>query len=239
MSEPVSIAARLAATVVVLRPAGDAGAPEILMVRRARGASFMADAFVFPGGRVDAADHVGAVNELGALRVAAARELLEEASVRVDSDALKVFARWITPSREPKRFDTYFFLADVPPNTIAVVDATEVTEHVWATAANLLRCHDAREIKLPPPTLRTLDDLATLGTIAAVMAWAASLPIVPIQPKLVAEEAAGETVVAIVLPWDPRYADEPGEGIAIAPSHPLAHGAGRYVLRDGRFWATS
>lgn len=229
-------APRLAATVVVLRPREAGGAPEILMVRRSRGASFMADAFVFPGGRLDDADHVGAEGELGPFRAAAARELYEEATVRVDAASLRPFARWITPSIEPKRFDTYFFVASVPAGANAVVDATEVTEHVWATASALLGKHDAGEIKLPPPTLRTLSDLAGHASIDAIFSWARSLPLVPIQPKLIGS-AAGE--LAIVLPWDPRYAEEPGEGIAIAASHPLAHGAGRYVLRDGRFWAAS
>src|SRR5712691_6478811 len=48
---------RPAATVVVLRD-GSAG-PEAFMVRRHEDTAFMGGAHVFPGGRVDAADHEG------------------------------------------------------------------------------------------------------------------------------------------------------------------------------------
>ena len=60
---------RPAATVVLLRPG--ASGPEVLMVRRHRGSSFMADAYVFPGGRVETSDGEGEA----AFAVAAAREL--------------------------------------------------------------------------------------------------------------------------------------------------------------------
>jgi 8-oxo-dGTP pyrophosphatase MutT (NUDIX family) len=219
----VSAEARLAATVVVLRPASS-GAPEILMVRRARKASFMADAFVFPGGRVDEADG-------GDLRAAAVRELREEADVTVEPASLRPLSRWITPSAEPKRFDTHFFLAAVAAGTEARVDAAEVTELIWADAAELLRRHEAGLIKLPPPTLRTLDELAAYASIEAIFAWAAQRPILPIQPKLVVGAH-----LEIVLPWHPSYATSEGEGDPIDPTSDLAFGTGRYLLRDGRFW---
>src|SRR5262249_11371062 len=97
MSSPP--APRPAATVVLLQPG--AHGPEVLMVRRTRAASFMADAYVFPGGRVDPEDGDGEPS----FAVAAARELREEVNLDVDPAALVPFARWITPSHEPKRFD--------------------------------------------------------------------------------------------------------------------------------------
>ena len=62
-----------AATVLLLR----AGDPfEIFMVRRARKAAFMADAMVFPGGRVDPTDSKAALHALCALdRAEAGRQL--------------------------------------------------------------------------------------------------------------------------------------------------------------------
>jgi 8-oxo-dGTP pyrophosphatase MutT (NUDIX family) len=88
---------RPAATVVVLRDSS--AGPEIFMVRRHHSVAFMAGAHVFPGGRVDAADHDAdphwcdgaseAARQLPdlpagdalAYHVAAARELFEEAGV--------------------------------------------------------------------------------------------------------------------------------------------------------------
>ncbi|MEO6953993.1 MAG: NUDIX hydrolase [Polyangia bacterium] len=213
--------ARQAATVVVLRPSC-AGAPQVLMVRRTRGASFMADAFVFPGGRVDEADGEGDVGH----RNAAARELFEEAAVRVEPCALVPLSRWITPSREPKRFDARFFVVAVPAGTEARVDEAEVTELLWATAAEILERQG--QMMLPPPTLRTLEELAPLPSIEAVLAHASAREVHAIQPKLLDDGL-------ILLPWDPEFAAAEGEGEGIAAAHPLAGGTTRYLYRDGRF----
>jgi 8-oxo-dGTP pyrophosphatase MutT (NUDIX family) len=102
-SDPRALTPDAASTVLVLRdaPAG----PEVFMVRRHEGTAFMAGAHVFPGGRVEAADHEGdatwcdgiahAVRQVNALpaaeaiayHVAAARELFEEAGVLLARDA--------------------------------------------------------------------------------------------------------------------------------------------------------
>ena len=85
---------RPAATIVVLRDAAEG--VEVFMVRRNFSIAFMAGAHVFPGGRVDAADHdadaawcdlprdldAGRGPSL-AFRVAALRELFEEAGVLI------------------------------------------------------------------------------------------------------------------------------------------------------------
>jgi 8-oxo-dGTP pyrophosphatase MutT (NUDIX family) len=218
---------RPAATVVVLRdsPAG----PEVLMVRRTRGASFMADAYVFPGGRVEPSDGEGEA----AFPIAAARELKEEASIEIDPSSLVLFAHWITPSAEPKRFDARFFVGALPPGQEARHDTVETVDSLWATPAEVLRRYQAGELKLPPPTIRNLEDLSSHPTVDAALAWARARPIAPILPKLVPIDAT----IAIVFPWDPEYPSLMGEGEAIDPSHAVAQGASRFVLNDGRWWA--
>ncbi len=81
-----------AATLVLFRENG--GAAEHLFVERAGTMSFAAGAIVFPGGRVDAGDHLLAAHfpELdtddAAARVAAIRETIEEAGVAVGFDTV-------------------------------------------------------------------------------------------------------------------------------------------------------
>jgi 8-oxo-dGTP pyrophosphatase MutT (NUDIX family) len=79
-----------AATVIVMREV-TGGPPELLMVERAAAMAFAGGALVFPGGRVDAGDHVLAAAIGGdsgdlAARIAAIRETLEEAGVAVGLD---------------------------------------------------------------------------------------------------------------------------------------------------------
>jgi 8-oxo-dGTP pyrophosphatase MutT (NUDIX family) len=225
-STPAYAEPRPAATVVLLQP-GPRG-PEVLMVRRHRASSFMADAFVFPGGRVDPADGEGEA----ALAVAAARELHEEAGLRIDPAALVPFARWITPSAEGKRFDATFFIAAAPAGQQAQHDSVETVEHLWATPSEVLERYQRGELKLPPPTIRTLEDLAVHAGVDEALVWARSRSVVPVLPKLVPVD----DTIAIVLPWDPEYAVLPGAGLAIDPQHPVARAPSRFVLREGRWW---
>lgn len=228
MSQPegAKSAARPAATVVVLRDRD--GGPEVLMVRRTRGASFMADSYVFPGGRVDPEDGSGD----DAFARAAARELHEEAALTVEPAALVRFARWITPSSEPKRFDAWFFVTAHPEGQVAHHDEHETVDSLWATPRALLDRQARGELKLPPPTICNLEDLSAHHTVAESLAWARARVVAAIQPKLV---PLGSTL-AIVLPWDPEYPSLPGEGSAIDPHHPVAQARCRFVLEEGRWW---
>ncbi len=221
---------RPAATVVVLRAGAAGGAPEVLMVRRNRGASFMADAYVFPGGRVDEADGLGQV----AFANAAVRELFEEAALRIPATALVEFANWITPSAEPKRFDAHFFVTSLAPGDTQVAkhDAAETVDALWATPAALLERYQAGQLKLPPPTICNLEDLAPHATVDEALEWARKRPFTAILPKLV----PSGTTLAIVLPWDREYLSLPGDGVSIDPNHPLARGRSRFVLEEGRWW---
>lgn len=74
-----------AATVVIFRNAPAGGAPELLMVQRAKEMRFAGGAAVFPGGRIDPEDRElalalapGADQEIAAARIAGIRETLEE-----------------------------------------------------------------------------------------------------------------------------------------------------------------
>ena len=77
-----------AATLVLFRDRAD-GPPEILMVERAAKMAFAGGAVVFPGGRIDAEDHVLAQRfpdidpDCAAARIGAIRETIEESVIPV------------------------------------------------------------------------------------------------------------------------------------------------------------
>lgn len=78
LSDPIP-----AATLVLMRERAD-GPPELLMTERTGQMAFAAGALVFPGGRIDADDHVTAGDKAvpdAAGRVAAIRETIEETGI--------------------------------------------------------------------------------------------------------------------------------------------------------------
>lgn len=230
--------ARPASTVIVLRPA-TREAYEVLLVRRNDKVAFMAGAFVFPGGRLDAADHApvpGArflsaparfadisTEQESPYRVAAVRELTEEANLAVTGDDLLPIAHWVTPEIEIRRYDTRFFLTLMPDGQEARHDGGETTELAWLTPTGAVdRCRRG-EIRLPPPTWTTLRQLEAHPTLEAVLDWARSVRIVRIMPGF----EKGERESMLTLPGDPLYPTIDGW---IVPEET------RFILEEGKGW---
>ena len=86
---------------------------------------------------------------------------------------------------------------------------------------------------MPPPTFVNLTHLAELGTLERVFAEARTRDLSPILPKFL---GSGESL-AILLPWDPLYAETPGEELPNSGArYPAMDGPSRIVRKDGR-WA--
>jgi 8-oxo-dGTP pyrophosphatase MutT (NUDIX family) len=186
----IETAPRDACTVILLR--GGADVLEVLLVQRNPQARFMGGAWVFPGGAV----------EPGESDVqAAARELQEEAALRVDPAALVAFSRWITPAEVKVRFDTRFFVAPLPGDQEPSIDGAECVAWRWATPAAALAAHRAGELLLVFPTIKHLEQLALFASADAVLAHARASEVRPVQPRVV---FTGETA-RILLPGDPGF----------------------------------
>ena len=168
-----AVTATPAASVILMR-----GEPfEVLMIRRAAKSSFVPDAWVFPGGSVDEADR--RATELETMRVAAARELREEAGIGIDPDELVWTSRWITPEGLPKRFDTYFFLARAPEGVEAVIDEHEAVDVVWVTPARAIE-----ELDIVFPTMKNLEAIGGFTSIDELLASRRGADIQPTRPRL-------------------------------------------------------
>ena len=165
-----------AATVVLLRQAS-AGV-ETLVMRRNPNLRVMGGMWVFPGGRVDAADHAGGTDAgrpddtYAAARKAAVREAHEEAGLRVDPQSLVPLSHWIPPPDFPHQLATWFFLAPAPPGAVRV-DGGEIAEHVWLSPSEAIRRHtEAGGSLFLPPTYVTLSNLLPFPTVTDALAAA-------------------------------------------------------------------
>ena len=75
------------------------------------------------------------------------------------------FDHWVTPAIYPMRFDTRFFIAELPARQIALAASEEVTHSVWLTpeeALSRMRRHD--DFPILPPTTTVLAELGQIPT---------------------------------------------------------------------------
>lgn len=175
-----------AATIVLLRPGRDGA--EVLLIQRPATMSFGAGLHVFPGGKVDPDDSLASpeappeeavaaarrlagnlsTGEAVAVHRAALRELREEAGVALAGiDRLAPIAHWTTPSFMPRRFSTWFFVADLPSGVVPVFAADEVAAHRWVTPSLALGQVAAGEIQMWVPTTSVLQRLVETGATTA------------------------------------------------------------------------
>lgn len=255
-NEEVTTPPRDAATVLLLRDG--TRALEVLMLRRNRESSVLADAFVFPGGKLDphdadpalapridldAAAMVSLLGEPGltpdharGLFVAACRETFEEANVLLSPQSAAVqrveraiaagtpfatalgdigvelsasrmhpWSRWITPrvpSMTNRRFDTRFFVAELPRGADVRHDEHEAVEARWLDPRDALARYWAGEMVLAPPQIQSLAHLARHRDVAGVLAEAALRPPPLIQPEPFSLD--GQRMIA--YPGDERHA---------------------------------
>jgi len=170
---------RTAASVVLLRAAGS-GVETYLLHRHARMA-FAASMVVFPGGGLDLADR----SAEDPIRCCAVRETEEETGVRLNAAALRFWAHWVTPEIEPRRYDTYFFLAELPEDQQADDRSGETDRAEWSTPDAALAAERAGQIALMPPTLSILLELSELGSLAAIRQAATERVVERVLPQLV------------------------------------------------------
>ena len=264
-SEIVTTPPRASATVVLLRDDPQKGL-KVFLLRRHTASAVLGGAYVFPGGKLDAADcapdlhaHLDVaphalhralgepdlpVHTATGLYVAAVREALEEcgvlfaratdaadvhdawlrqqwqhqlhegagfadilrnANLRIDTQHLAPWSRWITPvqpSVTNKRFDTRFFVAVLPAGQEPRHDNIEATDSLWLSPLDALTRYWANEVTLAPPQIMTLASLLPHRDTVSVLKAAQQQTPPLILPEPFDDE---EGFRILTYPGDPRH----------------------------------
>lgn len=123
-------------------------------------------------------------------------ELLGAHGLRLDPAALTYLTRWLPPADAPRRFDTWFFLAEAPSGDwLPHVGEAENRAAEWLTAADALERDRSGQASVIFPTRRNLERLALHLDFAALLADAAAHPPVTIVPRV--EERDGVACLTI------------------------------------------
>ena len=112
------------------------------------------------------------------------REILADNELVLALDLLVPYAHWITPVGLPKRFDTWFFLAEAPPEQLGMHDGKESTDSIWLSPREALDGGDSGRFTLPFPTTRNLIKLGKQPSVAAALDDARGRPVVTVMPVM-------------------------------------------------------
>ncbi|MFA5863039.1 MAG: NUDIX hydrolase, partial [Candidatus Thermoplasmatota archaeon] len=139
---------RPSATVILYRRSPEL---EVFLVERSQNTRFFPGYHAFPGGVVDDGE---------SRPQAALRELREETTVQLeDASMLRQAATLLTPPLGPLRYDTTFYVAELPAGQHAKVDGVELVSGRWITPNDALRKWETEAWPIPPPTLAFLRGL--------------------------------------------------------------------------------
>jgi 8-oxo-dGTP pyrophosphatase MutT (NUDIX family) len=131
--------------------------------------------------------------------------------LRLATDRVHYFSHWITPEAAPKRYDTRFFVAALPPGQVPIHDDHETVDTVWVRPDDALARAKAGEFDLIFPTMKNLEAISRFATSGELLAAAAAVERVPtVLPRVVVDERG----FRIVLPGDPGYEEAVGNAVA-------------------------
>ena len=184
-AERVVVEPRAAATVMLVRDG--ASGVEVYVQRRVASMAFAPSTVVFPGGGVDPADHALPVSTPGLAELAVGHGASRPRSPRrtprppcarsrrsagcvLSVADLRGRAHWVTPEFEPRRYDTWILAAGMPSGQEATGTTTESDHSAWVRPRDLLARHAAGEVRMLPPTVVSLEQLAEFGSAAAFLA---------------------------------------------------------------------
>ncbi|WP_406726269.1 NUDIX hydrolase [Streptomyces sp. GD-15H] len=107
-------------------------------------------------------------------------EFLDRRGLVLRSDLLGAWTRWITPEFEPRRYDTWFFVAVLPEGQRTRNASTEADRTVWITPREAAAAYDRGELLMMPPTIATLRQLTAYPAAAQALDAASARDLTPV-----------------------------------------------------------
>ncbi|MEU6365383.1 NUDIX hydrolase [Streptomyces sp. NPDC046931] len=122
-------------------------------------------------------------------------EFLDRRGLVLRSDLLGAWTRWITPEFEPRRYDTWFFVAALPEGQRTRNASTEADRTVWIRPGDAAASYDKGELLMMPPTIATLRQLVPYATAADALKAAPGRDLAPVLAEAHLEDGQ------VVLVW--------------------------------------
>lgn len=118
-------------------------------------------------------------------------DFLDRRGLKIRSDLLQLWGSWVTPIFEPRRYDTRFFVAELPQGQITRDVSTESDEVTWMRVRDVIDAVDGGRMAMLPPTYATCLELYDSVTAADAMASAPTRDRSPILPEMQMDDDGG------------------------------------------------
>ena len=131
------------------------------------------------------------------------RAVLEDHDLSFAGLDICYFARWVTPARFSRRYDTRFFLAPLPAHQDRFEPelTDEMTDFVWLTPGCAIELFRGGRLPMLFPTRVTLQALAEFSSVSEMTTVFATRRVEPLTPRLLIKGNS----IRPVLPGDPEY----------------------------------
>ena len=142
-------------------------------------------------------------------------QCLAQEALKIQCDALRLYARWITPEGMPKRFDTWFFAATAPEGQAGMHDGRESVDSVWIRPRDALEDLEAGKRQIIFPTKMNLLLLKDCDTLGDAFGMIEKRDVVSVCPTMTQEE--GQMILRIPqeagYPFHEEVFDPEKEGV--------------------------
>jgi 8-oxo-dGTP pyrophosphatase MutT (NUDIX family) len=141
--------------------------------------------------------------------------LLTAHETTIDIGSIRPWARWVTPPGNPIRYDTWFFVARVPPGVTPLAVSTESDAAGWVAIESVIQAFEEKQVVLVPSTQAVLQSLHSAGSVPSVFAQAPARSLEPVCPAVRQRSDGSSEIVAgsQIYRWAPHeFADSiPGD----------------------------
>ena len=122
-------------------------------------------------------------------------DFLEQRGLVLRTDLLGAWRAWLTPEFEPRRYRTWFFVADLPEGQRTRDVSTESDHVTWLPVARAVEDAESEQILMLPPTYMTCLEVGQYAGPHAVLAEAQGRAVEMFMPELT-EDAEGTTLTS-------------------------------------------
>ncbi|MBA3309256.1 MAG: NUDIX hydrolase, partial [Nocardioidaceae bacterium] len=127
-------------------------------------------------------------------------DLLDQRGLVLRTDLLAAWAHWITPEFEPRRYDTRFFVAAMPPGQRTRDVSGEADAETWMRPQDALAGVDGGTMAMLPPTYITIAEMGRFDTAADAIAAADGRAVTTVVPGVEIIDGEGFLTVSDELP---------------------------------------